>query len=85
MKIAVIGAGIGGLTFAAALRHLAPQIEVELYERDPSLESRTQGYSLGLRGDAGLSVLKILGVYEGIAAEAITITDFVFCDQRGHI
>ena len=32
MKIAVIGAGISGLTFAAALQRFSPDIQVELYE-----------------------------------------------------
>jgi salicylate hydroxylase len=83
MKIVVIGAGISGLTFAAAIQRFAPQIEVEVYERDQSLTSRPQGYSLGLKGDAGLAVLKTLGLYEQIAAEVATITNFVFCNQRG--
>jgi 2-polyprenyl-6-methoxyphenol hydroxylase-like FAD-dependent oxidoreductase len=83
MKIAVIGAGISGLTFAAAMVHSAPDTQVEVYERDQSLTSRPQGYSLGLKGDAGLAVLKILGLYEPLADELVPITNFVFCTQRG--
>jgi salicylate hydroxylase len=83
MKVVVIGAGISGLTFAAAMQRFSPQTQVEVYERDQSLASRPQGYSLGLKGDAGLAVLKTLGLYEHIATEIATITNFVFCDQRG--
>jgi 2-polyprenyl-6-methoxyphenol hydroxylase-like FAD-dependent oxidoreductase len=64
MKIVVIGAGVSGLTFAAAMQHFSPQTQVEVYERDQSLASRPRGYSLGLKGDAGLAVLKTLGLYE---------------------
>ena len=84
MKIAVIGAGISGLTFAAAMRRFSPQTEVEVFERDQSLTSRPQGYSLGIKGDLGLAVLKILGLYEQLSQkELVTIPNFVFCNQRG--
>ena len=62
MKITVIGAGISGLTFAAAMRQLAAETEVAIYERAASATGRDQGYSLGLKGDGGLSVLKALGL-----------------------
>jgi 2-polyprenyl-6-methoxyphenol hydroxylase-like FAD-dependent oxidoreductase len=83
MKIAVIGAGISGLTFAAAIQRFSPEIQVELYERDQGLTTRPQGYSLGLKGDLGLGVLKTLGLYDDLAQEMVTITNFVFCNQRG--
>jgi salicylate hydroxylase len=83
MKIAVIGAGISGLTFAAAMQRFSPETQVDVYERDQSLTSRPQGYSLGLKGDLGLAVLKTLGLYEPLAQEIVTITNFVFCNQRG--
>ena len=82
LRIGVVGAGISGLTFAAAMRRLSPATNVELYERDESATSRRQGYSLGLKGDAGLTV-KTLDLYDLLAKEAITITNFVICDQRG--
>ena len=83
MKIAVIGAGISGLTFAAAMQRFSPETQVDVYERDQGLTSRPQGYSLGLKGDLGLGVLKTLGLYEHLAQEMVTITNFVFCNQRG--
>ena len=85
MNIGVIGAGIGGLTFAAAMRRFAPTTKVELYERDLSATSRFQGYSLGLKGDAGLPVLKTLGLHDLLATQAVTIMNFIFCDQRGQV
>jgi salicylate hydroxylase len=85
MNIAVIGAGIGGLTFAAAMRRFAPEAKVELYERDLSATSRFQGYSLGLKGDAGLAVLKTLGLDDFLSTHAVTISNFIFCDQRGRV
>jgi hypothetical protein len=84
MKIAVIGAGIGGLTFAAAMRRFCPDADVEVYERDQGPESRSQGNSLGLNGDKALAVLKMLDLYERVAGGLVTVTRFVFCDQRGH-
>src|SRR5215813_1135045 len=85
MNIGVIGAGIAGLTFAAAMRRFAPEAKVELYERDLSATSRFQGYSLGLKGDAGLAVLKTLGLHDLLEQQAITIKNFLFCDQRGRV
>jgi 2-polyprenyl-6-methoxyphenol hydroxylase-like FAD-dependent oxidoreductase len=83
MQVAVVGAGIAGLTFAAAMNRLAPSAGVTIYEQDASPLSRPEGYSLGLRGDAGLLVLKKLGLYEAIAADAVVIANFSFLDQHG--
>ena len=85
MKIGVIGAGISGLTFAAAMKRFAPRTQVELYERDASATSRFQGYSLGMKGDGGLPVLKTLGLYDQLAQQAVPIMNFIFCDQRGKV
>jgi salicylate hydroxylase len=83
MRVAVVGAGIAGLTFAAAMRKLAPTVEVALYERDAAHDARPEGYGLGLRGDAGLLVLKRLALYDEVAADAVTIANFAILDQRG--
>jgi salicylate hydroxylase len=82
MRIAIIGAGIGGLTLAAALRYFDPQLEIDLYERDAT--NRAQGYSLGLKGDAGILALRRLGLFEQLRPFMTPITNFVFCNQRGH-
>jgi 2-polyprenyl-6-methoxyphenol hydroxylase-like FAD-dependent oxidoreductase len=49
MKVAVAGAGIGGLCLAQAL--VRAGLDVTVYERDETLDSRGQGYRLHL--DAG--------------------------------
>ncbi|HLN67425.1 MAG TPA: FAD-dependent monooxygenase [Streptosporangiaceae bacterium] len=49
MKVAVVGAGIGGLCLAHGL--LRAGADVTVYERDETLDSRRQGYRLHL--DAG--------------------------------
>ncbi|WP_405057446.1 FAD-dependent monooxygenase [Kribbella sp. NBC_01505] len=44
MKVAIVGAGIGGLALAQGL--LKAGVEVRLYERDPSPVFRRQGYRI---------------------------------------
>ena len=83
MKIVIVGAGISGLTLAVALRRFLPNAQAQIYERDASKYSRTQGYSLGLKGDTGLRVLKTLGLYEPLVYDAIPITNFIFANQGG--
>lgn len=72
MNIGVIGAGIAGLTFAAAMRRFAPTAKVELFEGDLSATSRRQGCSLGLKDD-GLAVLKTLGLHDRLDEHAVTM------------
>jgi salicylate hydroxylase len=84
MRVAVVGAGIGGLTLAAALRRKAIGVQVELYERDGSPFSRPQGYAIGLKHDGGLRALDELGLREEVlAADTARVSDFVFTDQHG--
>jgi 2-polyprenyl-6-methoxyphenol hydroxylase-like FAD-dependent oxidoreductase len=56
MRVAVVGAGIGGLCLAQGLRRNG--IEVTVYERDDALSSRGQGYRLHL--DAGRALYECL-------------------------
>lgn len=84
MKVIAIGAGVSGLTLAAALIRFDPSVEVELYERDADAASRFQGYSLGLKGEGGLPVLRQLGLFEELRPYMQPITNFIFCDQQGH-
>ena len=84
MKVIIIGAGISGLTLAAALAQLAFQHEVELYERDLSPGARRKGYAISLKGDAGLAVLERLGLRESVlAGGGQQVMNFVINDRHG--
>lgn len=86
MKIAIVGAGIGGLTLAARLKQKTPKISAALYERDKSAFSRPQGYAIGIKGDSGLPVLCGLGLYEQvISGNTVKVTSFTFTGQAGNI
>lgn len=54
MRVAVIGAGLGGLCLAQGLRKAG--IDVEVFERDPGVRARFQGYRIGL-ADVGREAL----------------------------
>jgi 2-polyprenyl-6-methoxyphenol hydroxylase-like FAD-dependent oxidoreductase len=85
-KVAVVGAGLSGLTFAAATKRLAPALEVSVYERDASPTSRSQGYAIGLRKGFGLKALDELGLREpAVGQDAFKVTDFAILDQRGRL
>jgi 2-polyprenyl-6-methoxyphenol hydroxylase-like FAD-dependent oxidoreductase len=83
MRVAVFGAGISGLTLAAALRQFAPDVDVDVYERDNALDSRFQGYSLGIKGDTGILALRRLGLFEHLRLSMTPTTNFVFLTLHG--
>jgi 2-polyprenyl-6-methoxyphenol hydroxylase-like FAD-dependent oxidoreductase len=62
MKVAVIGAGIGGLTLAQGL--VRAGIDVNVFERDPALDSRGQGYRIRLHAAAALEACLPPDLYE---------------------
>lgn len=63
MSIVVIGGGIGGLAFAAAL--IKRGLSCKVYEGDESFESRPGGYSLTIQ-NAGQKALQDLGLKEAL-------------------
>ena len=65
LHIAIIGAGIAGLTFAIALQH-HPNITLQIYERATQLQEI--GASIAL-GPNGLRTLEKLGVTEALSDE----------------
>jgi 2-polyprenyl-6-methoxyphenol hydroxylase-like FAD-dependent oxidoreductase len=76
--VAVIGAGIGGLTAAIALR--AKGIDVEVYEAAP--EPRSTGTALGIASNA-TKVLCALGVDLTTSATSCALQDFELRTARG--
>jgi salicylate hydroxylase len=85
MKISVIGAGISGLTLAAAMRQKAPDAEVTLFERDASASSRTQGYAIGLRSGMGLAALAEMGLHDAVVGKgSLRVTNLAITNQDGN-
>lgn len=68
MKVAVIGAGIGGLALAQGLTRAG--VDVTTYERDAALDSRGQGYRIHLHAAAALEVCLPPDLYELCLATA---------------
>jgi salicylate hydroxylase len=56
---------------------------VHLYERDTGADARFQGYSLGMKANGGIPVLRELGLFDGMRADMLPVSNFVFCDQKG--
>lgn len=64
-KVAIIGAGIGGVALAVACLHRG--IPFILYERDTSFEERSQGYGLTLQqASKAISGFGIVSLKEGV-------------------
>ncbi|MGI4867596.1 MAG: FAD-dependent oxidoreductase [Janthinobacterium lividum] len=61
-RVAIIGAGPGGLTLARLVQQQG--IEVHVYERDASAHVRPQGSTLDLHHDTGLQALATAGLLE---------------------
>lgn len=68
MRLAIVGAGICGLTLAAALNRRAPDIALSIFEADTRSDSRAQGYAIGLKDESGLGVLEQLGLRSKLLA-----------------
>ncbi|MEU2717673.1 FAD-dependent monooxygenase [Streptomyces sp. NPDC007205] len=79
-KALVIGAGIGGLTTAVALRRVG--IEVEVYERASDLWPA--GTGLSLMSNA-LTALRSIGIDLGLERRGRAIETFLFLDAAGRL
>lgn len=77
-SIAIIGAGIGGLTLAIALRRRG--IRAAVYER--SSELREVGAAVALSAN-GTRVLHGLGLGDRLAARSAVPTELIYRDWRG--
>lgn len=66
-KVAIIGAGIGGMALAVACKHRG--IPFTLYERDSSFDARSQGYGLTLQqASRAISGLGIIELEDGVVS-----------------
>lgn len=54
-RVLVAGAGIGGLALANGLRRAG--VEVEVFEREPSVFARGPGYRINIRPEGGQALL----------------------------
>jgi 2-polyprenyl-6-methoxyphenol hydroxylase-like FAD-dependent oxidoreductase len=80
MRAVVIGAGIGGLTAAIALRRAG--VEVSIFERAQELKER--GAALGVTSNA-VAALRALGIYGALEAQGQVIEVFRIHDARGRL
>lgn len=65
-RIAVVGAGLGGLVLARVLH--VHGIPAALYDLDPSPGARTQGGMLDIHDDSGQEALRAAGLHEAFRA-----------------
>lgn len=78
-KVAIIGAGIGGMTLAVACYQRG--IPFTLFERDSDFNARSQGYGLTLQQAS--KALKALGINQ--LSEGIVSTKHIVHDTTGNI
>ena len=65
-RIAIIGAGPGGLTLARILQ--LKGVEVQVYERDVTIDARSQGGSLDLHTESGQYALQVAELFDKFQA-----------------
>ena len=77
MRVRNVGAGLGGLTAAIALRHAG--IQVDVYEAAKKIEETGAGLTLGLGAQ---HVFRALGVQSAVAARACPAGNLPFLHYR---
>ena len=83
-SIAIIGAGLGGLTLSRILA--INSIPSTLYEADPFPTHRAQGGTLDLKPDTGQRAIKLAGLLDGFRALARAAgEDMRILDKHGKI
>ncbi|MBL0387452.1 FAD-dependent monooxygenase [Tumebacillus sp. ITR2] len=81
-RIAIVGAGPGGLTLALILQRHG--VKPVVYESEPSRTSRDQGGSLDLHPESGQKALQAAGLYDQFQAIArYEGEDFRLFDKNG--
>ncbi len=83
-KLAVVGAGPGGLTLARLLQMRGADVTV--YERDTGRAARHQGATLDLHDDSGLKALRAAGLMDAFHANYRPGADrLVIMDQHAQV
>lgn len=77
MKITIIGAGIGGLTTAIALRKFRPDLELEIFEGSSELKAIGAGLGLGANAVLGYEQL-------GMKEKVLAVSNVLDCLQIRH-
>ncbi|KAL8720889.1 MAG: hypothetical protein Q9225_002307 [Loekoesia sp. 1 TL-2023] len=81
LKVAIVGAGPAGCILARLLQH--PDIEVLIFESEPSPDYRSQGGTLDLHQDTGLYALKRANLYDEFLKSARMDGDaLAVCDKH---
>ncbi|KAI9105451.1 hypothetical protein DFS34DRAFT_655638 [Phlyctochytrium arcticum] len=85
LRIAIIGAGLGGLLLYRILSHHLetshinhPPFTLTIYERDPSASSRGQGYVIGLNPDGLAALSRGFTKDDELTCQLGTAADMVF-------
>ena len=82
VEVGIVGGGIGGLALARALQ-LSPHFRVSVFERDPSLSFRNQGYAITIQ-QASLALAR-LGLLEKVKAEDVACSSHYTFTSQGQI
>ncbi|EGO2513519.1 FAD-dependent oxidoreductase [Enterococcus durans] len=83
-QIAIIGAGIGGLTLASIMQKYG--LKPLIFEREPSSTYRQQGGTLDIHSNTGQLILKEAGLFEKFQSLArYEGQDFRLLDKTGKI
>ncbi|MBL4676613.1 MAG: FAD-dependent monooxygenase [Mucilaginibacter sp.] len=83
-KIAIVGAGPGGLTLARLLQ--LKGADVKVYERDFGEDARVQGSVVDLHYESGLKVIKAAGLVDAFKEAYMPNADkFRIVDKQAHV
>ena len=82
--VAVVGAGLGGVTLASILQKQG--VKVTVYERETSSVSRNQGGTLDIHAESGQRALELAGLTQAFCKIAHPEADEMkIIDQNGNV